>query len=133
MKGTPVFSIYFFSAKIPAKPWYDPDDTDANNERAKKAYGSVFIITPYVEASYASENNTLYDGRGSVLLEGIYDGLLLYAYALGEIIQEYAGSGDYIRGIDVINRVMGATIAGKQLKFYHQKRKRDVFKYILKL
>lgn len=105
------------SAPFPSQPWYDPDDME-NNERAKKAYGSVFTITPYVEAYYAESNTTVYDGRGSVLLEGIYDGLLLYAHALNNIISETNESSSFIKGIEIINNVMGTNIEGKYFGFH---------------
>ncbi|KAK9723098.1 Protein tyrosine and serine/threonine kinase [Popillia japonica] len=108
------FTIDLYNdAKIPSQPWYDPDDTDENNARAKKAYGSVFMITPYVEAFYAAKNETLSDLRGSILLEGIYDGLMLYAHALSDILSE-RNESSLVKGIEIINNVLGTNIQGKR-------------------
>ncbi|GJQ69918.1 hypothetical protein Trydic_g13325 [Trypoxylus dichotomus] len=106
------FDLYN-DAKIPLQPWYDPDDTDENNERARKAYRSVFTITPHIEAYYASNNETLNGTRGALLLEGIHDGLLLYANALNNIISA-TNESTLIKGIEIINNVWGANIQGKR-------------------
>lgn len=69
------------------------------------------MITPYVEAFYAAKNETLSDLRGSILLEGIYDGLMLYAHALSDILSE-RNESSLVKGIEIINNVLGTNIQG---------------------
>lgn len=80
-----------------------------NNNRAEKAYRSLFTFGPYVEATYAEKNRTMDDSKGKLYLDGMYDGMLLYANAFKTT---YRGFNSRIRGTDIVGNMLGTTFTG---------------------
>lgn len=106
------------SADIPSEPWYSINDVE-NNERARTAYRSLYTITPYVEAELGMDNETLNDGKGDIYLEGIYDGMLLFANVINNTLQKDSDglliANQSLRGADVIGATLGLNFEGRSL------------------
>ena len=109
-------SSYFtyFSATIPSEPWYDPTDSVLNNSRAQRAYRSVFTFTPWSEALHHEQNNSIEDSRGEIYVEGVYDSLMLYAYAINEslIVENNLPKDQFLRANHVLTNMWGRTFKG---------------------
>lgn len=112
------FIYFFLSADIPSEPWYSINDVE-NNERARTAYRSLYTITPYVEAELGMDNETLNDGKGDIYLEGIYDGMLLFANVINNTLQKDSDglliANQSLRGADVIGATLGLNFEGRSL------------------
>lgn len=102
-----------FSAPIPSKPWLDPSANDTENERAQKAFKSVYTITPRTEAELAIQNKTLDDKRGEIFLDGMYNGFLLYLLAVQEFLNPNQ-ENQTIRGISAVKNMMGTSFQGRR-------------------
>ncbi|KAJ8986270.1 hypothetical protein NQ317_009980 [Molorchus minor] len=93
------FELYN-NATIPSRPWYSEDDKE-NNELALKGY-----------QSRNSQN-----AGGSIYLDSLYDGLLMYAQALNRSLrQDSLGNplpNQSLPGCQVAYEMMGRTFLGK--------------------
>ncbi|XP_017847573.1 atrial natriuretic peptide receptor 1 isoform X2 [Drosophila busckii] len=109
-------------------PWYEKDDTDMNNERAKKAYTAMLTVTPkqpnddaYTKVSNEikkiaslkynytfSENEPI-----SAFVTSFFDGVLLYANALNESIKDDPSILTRpINGTDMVRRMWNRSFTG---------------------
>lgn len=88
-------------------PWYNKNDTDENNERAKRAYTALLTViakqpedkeylrfsTEVKELAATKYNYTFVaDEPVSTFVTAFYDAVLLYAYALNQSITEDSNS-----------------------------------------
>ena len=95
----------------PSRPWHEESDTKERNEMARKAFRSIFTFTPYDEANFASVGKQ--QQRGSIYLDGLYDGMLLYAAAINKALNE--SNGKTPKGYDIVRNMMGTTFEGRFL------------------
>lgn len=106
------------SATIPSKPWYDPEDTDDRNERVRIAYQSLYTITSFTEAEYSIRNETVEGRKGGIYLEGLYDGMLLYANSIHNSIRigddGLPIANQTMFGTNVMSSVYGLTYRGEK-------------------
>ncbi|XP_053969377.1 atrial natriuretic peptide receptor 1 [Anastrepha ludens] len=110
------------------KPWYDKNDTEENNERARKAYTAILTLTPkqpndedYIKVSnkikvIAAEkyNYTFQENEDiSAFVTSFFDGVLLYAKALNDSIREDPTVLTRpINGTDMVRRMWGRSFKG---------------------
>lgn len=104
------------SASIPAEPWNDPNDTEENNEIVRMAYRSVYTIGSNREAQRTQKNETE-EKKGSMYLEAVYDGMLMYAHVINKSL-EIGEDGlplpnQTILGKDVLSKSFGLNYRGK--------------------
>lgn len=104
------------SATIPAEPWNDPNDTQENNEIVRMAYRSVYTIGSLREAERTQRNETE-KKKGSMYLEAVYDGMLMYAHVINNSL-EIGEDGlplpnQTILGKDVLSKSLGLNYRGK--------------------
>lgn len=85
-----------------------PDDTLENNQLARKAFESVYTMMPYSETDFAKVKNQT--KRGSVYLDNIYDGMLLYAQVLNETLHNTENKT--VHGSNIYNNLRGKTFKG---------------------
>ncbi|XP_017784282.1 PREDICTED: atrial natriuretic peptide receptor 2-like [Nicrophorus vespilloides] len=109
------FDMYSNSTR-PSQPWYNQNDTLENNEKARRAYKSLLTFTPWDEAQIV-EGTANQTSPGSVYLDGIYDGFVLYAHVLQDLL---FGNNDtenvVLRGVDVVSKMFGYRYIGKHDK-----------------
>jgi hypothetical protein len=103
-----VFNFQTYNSfKDPSKPWYDSDDSNERNEMARKAFRSIYTFAPSDEASFANDDKS---NRNSIYLDGLYDGMILYANALNESLSKSnRGPGGY----ELVKNMMGMKYTGK--------------------
>lgn len=63
-----------------------------------------------MEAANAEKNLTMDGGKGKLYLDGMYDGMLLYANAFSK---SYKGLHSRIHGTDIVAGMLGTTFKGK--------------------
>nr|CAH7740158.1 unnamed protein product [Callosobruchus chinensis] len=99
------FNVEF--APIPTKPWYVENDSE-NNILARKGYNYVYTIMPYPETKFDKVANQ--SVRGSMYLEGLYDGMLMYIQALTKALKKNQ-TGHYkkqmITGCEMVYEMTG--------------------------
>lgn len=103
------------SADKPSQPWYNASDTEDRNEKARSAYKALYTFMPWIEAELGVENETLEGTKGAVYLEGLYDGMLLYANVINRTLEaDEAGllPNQSLRGTSVIGTSLGMNFAG---------------------
>lgn len=104
------------SATIPAEPWRDPNDTDENNEIVRMAYRSVYTLGALSEAQRGQRNETE-EKRGSIHLEAVYDGMLMYAHVINRSLKIGEDGlplpNQTILGKDVLSQSFGLSYKGK--------------------
>ncbi|EDW15120.1 atrial natriuretic peptide receptor 1 isoform X1 [Drosophila mojavensis] len=109
-------------------PWYDKNDTDFNNERAKKAYTAMLTVTPKQpnDDAYTKVSNEIKDIASakynytfsenepiSAFVTSFFDGVLLYANALNESIREDPSMLTRpINGTDMVRRMWNRSFTG---------------------
>ncbi|XP_062126281.1 atrial natriuretic peptide receptor 1 isoform X1 [Drosophila sulfurigaster albostrigata] len=109
-------------------PWYDKNDTDFNNERAKKAYTAMLTVTPKQpnDDAYTKVSNEIKDIASakynytfsenepiSAFVTSFFDGVLLYANALNESIREDPNMLTRpINGTDIVRRMWNRSFTG---------------------
>ncbi|KAH8417160.1 hypothetical protein KR222_005193, partial [Zaprionus bogoriensis] len=109
-------------------PWYDKNDTDYNNERAKKAYTAMLTVTPKQpnDDAYTKVSNEIKDIAStkynytfsenepiSAFVTSFFDGVLLYANALNESIREDPSTlTKPINGTDIVRRMWNRSFTG---------------------
>lgn len=101
--------LIIFSAEDPSKPWYKHNDTKENNDLARKGFESVFTLMPYRETNFTEVANQ--SQRGSIYLDSLYDGMLVYAQALQQTLLE-TGYNKTIYGSQMFYKMMGKTFEG---------------------
>nr|CAH7740157.1 unnamed protein product [Callosobruchus chinensis] len=105
------FNVEF--APIPTKPWYVENDSE-NNILARKGYNYVYTIMPYPETKFDKVANQ--SVRGSMYLEGLYDGMLMYIQALTKALKKNQ-TGHYkkqmITGCEMVYEMTGRKFKGK--------------------
>lgn len=79
--------LFGYSATVPSEPWRDPLDIRENNEMARKGFRSIYTITPIGESKF-DEIEKRGGRRGYTYLDGLYDGMLLYATAINKTINQ---------------------------------------------
>ncbi|KAF7268538.1 hypothetical protein GWI33_018410 [Rhynchophorus ferrugineus] len=94
------FALYN-NAIYPETPWYDPDDTESNNDLAQKGFESLLTLYPYREAEF--KNVELQKFRGSFYLRDIEESLLMYVDTIEENIQNKKS----LKGCDIIQSFRG--------------------------
>lgn len=62
-----------------------------------------------MEAANAEKNLTMDGGKGKLYLDGMYDGMLLYANAFSK---SYKGLHSRIHGTDIVAGMLGTTFKG---------------------
>lgn len=73
---------------------------------------------PWIEAELGVENQTLEGTKGAVYLEGLYDGMLLYANVINRSLEaDEAGllPNQSLRGTSVIGTSLGMSFAGRYI------------------
>lgn len=113
-----IYAHYTYcSSEIPSQPWYDSNDTQENNEKVKTAYRSVYVLTPWSEAELATDDDSIDNtNKGAIYLEGIYDGMLMYANIINHTLkadEEGLLPNQSIRGVEVIGKALGLNFTGK--------------------
>ncbi|XP_063236089.1 atrial natriuretic peptide receptor 1-like [Bacillus rossius redtenbacheri] len=119
------FNIELFSStnEDSLMPWHAGDDSDANNERAKRAYQALLTVTAptpdtsaYRDFSREVErlasrryNYTLQERSVSTFVTAFYDAVLLYAVALNETL---AAGGSERDGAAITRRMWNRTFEG---------------------
>ncbi|XP_063929420.1 atrial natriuretic peptide receptor 1 isoform X2 [Zophobas morio] len=111
----------------PSRPWHEESDTKERNEMARKAFRSIFTFTPYDEANFASVGKQ--QQRGSIYLDGLYDGMLLYAAAINKALNE--SNGKTPKGYDIVRNMMGTTFEGKNGQITMNCNGQRVAKYVM--
>lgn len=75
------------------------------NEKAKKAFRSIYTFTLSEEADFSRVAEQ--SRRGSTYLDSLYDGMLLYASAINKSFEgEYKGTP---KGYDVVQNMIKTT------------------------
>ncbi|XP_055849222.1 atrial natriuretic peptide receptor 1 isoform X2 [Episyrphus balteatus] len=129
--GEYVFINIELFSRVPhvfSQPWFDENDTDENNARARKAYTALLTVTPkqpdnedYIRVSNeiksiaaAKYNYTFRDNEPlSTFVTSFYDGVLLYAHALNESIREDPSVlMRPINGTDMVRRMWNRSFPG---------------------
>ncbi|XP_055914128.1 atrial natriuretic peptide receptor 1 isoform X2 [Eupeodes corollae] len=129
--GEYVFINIELFSRVPhvlSQPWYDENDTDENNARARNAYTALLTVTPkqpdnedYIRVSNeiksiaaAKYNYTFRDNEPlSTFVTSFYDGVLLYAHALNESIREDPSVLlRPINGTDMVRRMWNRSFPG---------------------
>lgn len=110
------FKLFLLSATIPVEPWNDPNDTVENNEIVRMAYRNVYTIGSLKEAQRTQRNQTE-ETKGSLYLEAVYDGMLMYAHVINNSL-EIGEDGlplpnQTILGKDVLSKSFGLNYKGK--------------------
>ncbi|XP_030572074.1 atrial natriuretic peptide receptor 1 [Drosophila novamexicana] len=109
-------------------PWYDKNDTEFNNERAKKAYTAMLTVTPKQpnDDAYTKVSNEIKDIASakynytfsenepiSAFVTSFFDGVLLYANALNDSIREDPSMLTRpINGTDMVRRMWNRSFTG---------------------
>nr|XP_022915444.1 atrial natriuretic peptide receptor 2 isoform X2 [Onthophagus taurus] len=104
------FALYN-DAEDPSRPWYSSNDTHENNERVQTSYRSVFTFTPYNEAI----PEVGLERRGSYLLDGMYNGLFMFAHSLNHTLNDKIISTSdkkFIRGNEIVSNMRGKVFKG---------------------
>nr|AEL97641.1 guanylyl cyclase receptor [Bactrocera dorsalis] len=120
--------MFSHASHIAWRPWYDKNDTQENNERARKAYTAILTLTPkqpddeaYTTVSnkiktIATEkyNYTFQENEDvSSFVISFFDGVLLYAKALNDSIREDPTVLTRpINGTDMVRRMWGRSFKG---------------------
>ncbi|CAH1965088.1 unnamed protein product [Acanthoscelides obtectus] len=109
------FSVELYNcAPMPSRPWYVESDRE-NNILARKGYEHVYTILPYPETKFDDVSNQT--TRGSLYLEGLYDGMLMYIQALTNALEKDQ-AGNYkrqmIAGCEMVYAMTGKKFKGKR-------------------
>ncbi|VEN53485.1 unnamed protein product [Callosobruchus maculatus] len=104
------FNVELYNyAPIPSKPWYVENDR-VNNILARKGYNYVYTILPYPETKFEKVANQ--SVRGSMYLEGLYDGMLMYIQTLTKALKKNQ-TGHYMKqmitGCEMVYEMSGRT------------------------
>ncbi|XP_068157470.1 atrial natriuretic peptide receptor 1 isoform X1 [Drosophila tropicalis] len=129
--GEYVFINIELFSRVPyltSRPWYDKNDTNVNNERARKSYTAMLTVTPkqpndneYTRVSNeikaiaaAKYNYTFSDNEPiSAFVTSFFDGVLLYANALNDSIREDPTMlTQPINGTDMVRRMWNRSFTG---------------------
>ena len=126
-----ILSHWIPSQKESYKPWLKEDDTDENNEKAKKAYEALMTVTvpppPRTEEYLtfdqevkrnAKEKFNFSFGDESVnpFVSAFYDAVLLYAIAVNETLE---ANGSIENGTEITRRMRGKTFQGNKTSLIH--------------
>ncbi|XP_013400521.1 atrial natriuretic peptide receptor 1 [Lingula anatina] len=119
------FNIDLFSSKNQsARPWYNASDTDAENQRARKAYEALMTITlrkPESEAyrNFSEEvkrraedeykNFTYGEEEVNSFVGAFHDAVILYALALNQTLEDGFNVTD---GAEITKRMWNRTFEG---------------------
>ncbi|VEN53484.1 unnamed protein product [Callosobruchus maculatus] len=108
------FNVELYNyAPIPSKPWYVENDR-VNNILARKGYNYVYTILPYPETKFEKVANQ--SVRGSMYLEGLYDGMLMYIQTLTKALKKNQ-TGHYMKqmitGCEMVYEMSGRTFKGR--------------------
>ena len=106
------------------KPWLSKNDTEENNDRAKRAYEALLTLTvrpppntpEYMEfddnvrkKALAEFNFTFGDEPVNPFVTAFYDAVLLYAMALNETLRD---GGSISNGSEITRRMWGKSFKG---------------------
>ncbi|KAL3290062.1 hypothetical protein HHI36_023431 [Cryptolaemus montrouzieri] len=102
-------------AENPIEPWFSANDTVENNEIAKIGYRSIYTFTPLMHTDFDMVKNQ--SNRGSIYIDGLYDGMMLYAQALNRSfsskIRQDNLKKEGIKGYEIIEHMIGVTYRGR--------------------
>ncbi|XP_065362565.1 atrial natriuretic peptide receptor 1 isoform X2 [Calliphora vicina] len=129
--GEYVFINIELFSRVPhltSQPWYDKNDTNENNLRARKAYTAMLTVTPKqpnddeytrvsneIKAIAAAKYNYSFqdDEPISAFVTSFFDGVLLYANALNDSIREDPSVLTRpINGTDMVRRMWNRSFMG---------------------
>lgn len=116
--------FYYSSLKKGYTPWYHPNETQENNDRAKRAYEALLTVTvrpppdseEYVhfdkevkELALRKFNFSFGDEPVNPFVTAFYDAVILYATALNETLE---ANGLISDGINITRRMWNKTFQG---------------------
>ncbi|KAJ8923609.1 hypothetical protein NQ315_010188, partial [Exocentrus adspersus] len=107
------FELYNNATK-PSSPWYHENDTRENNDLARRGYQSVYTFMPLRETNFDDIDDQTQ--RGSIFLDGLYDGMMMYVQALNQSLKRDE-TGQFLpnqtlNGCQVAYQMMGRTFVG---------------------
>lgn len=94
--------------------WFEANDTFEENEIAKIAYRSMFTFTPLMHTDFDMVKNQ--SNRGSIYIDGLYDGMMLYSQALNRSLSykmQYGEMAEGIKGYEIFENMIGVSYSGK--------------------
>ncbi|XP_045481556.1 atrial natriuretic peptide receptor 1-like isoform X1 [Harmonia axyridis] len=101
-------------AEYPMEPWFEANDTAESNEIAKSAYRSMFTFNPLLHTDFDLVKNQ--SNRGSIYIDGLYDGMMLYVQALNRSLFDkfrHGYIGDGIKGYEIFENMIGVSYLGR--------------------
>ncbi|XP_055387784.1 atrial natriuretic peptide receptor 1 [Condylostylus longicornis] len=129
--GEYVFINIELFSRVPqgkAQPWFNANDTQENNERAKKAFSALLTVSPKqpdndeytkfseeIKSIATKKYNKTYEPDESIstFVTSFYDAVLLYATALNESVTENVETIYHpINGSDMVRRMWNRTFEG---------------------
>lgn len=87
-----------------------PNDTDENNDYAKIGYQAVYTLLPLAETDFEAVSNQ--DQMGSMWLDGVHDGWLMYIQALYEYTGHFNSSITKVFACEIVYQMMGRNFTG---------------------
>ncbi|XP_060537120.1 atrial natriuretic peptide receptor 2-like isoform X2 [Cylas formicarius] len=118
------------NSTIPDKPWYKKDDEE-NNELARKGFEGIYTFLPIKEANFDDVEK---QERGFNYLDGIYDGLQMYAQVLQDKIQFENNTpipNQSVKGCEVVQSMMGRRFQGRDEEIVMNCNAQRVAEYVL--
>ncbi|KAK9890315.1 hypothetical protein WA026_010417 [Henosepilachna vigintioctopunctata] len=116
-KGEYIFFNFemYNDAEKPIEPWFSYNDTLENNEIVKAAYKSMFTFTPLVHTDFDWVETQ--SKRGSIYIDGLYDGMMLYLQALNRTLVKKINLDEYsqddVKGYEIMDNMIGVTYPGR--------------------